>query len=78
MYCRGCGYDVRGLAEHTCSECGRRFDPQDRRTYLLRRNENSIRAARNAAKLIPLAVVGIVVVALVTLFALAALVVNQL
>jgi hypothetical protein len=25
--CRGCGYDLRGLTEPRCPECGRRFDP---------------------------------------------------
>ena len=26
--CRGCGYDLRGLTESRCPECGRPFDPR--------------------------------------------------
>ena len=33
MYCRECGYDLRGTPEPRCSECGRVFDPSDPRTY---------------------------------------------
>ena len=34
MRCRTCGYDLRGLEEHRCPECGRGFDPGDHRTFL--------------------------------------------
>lgn len=34
MYCRQCGYELIGLSENRCPECGRVFDPTDRRTYL--------------------------------------------
>lgn len=34
MRCRSCGYDLRGLEEHRCPECGRGFDPGDALTYL--------------------------------------------
>ncbi len=34
MYCLGCQYDLRGLPERRCPECGRAFDPQDPATYL--------------------------------------------
>ncbi len=27
--CRECGYDLRGLTEHRCPECGKPFDPAD-------------------------------------------------
>jgi len=30
MRCLGCGYDLRGLPENRCPECGRGVDPQDR------------------------------------------------
>jgi ribosomal protein L37E len=34
MYCRKCGYQLHGLSENRCPECGRTFDPANRRTYL--------------------------------------------
>jgi len=33
MYCRNCWYILDGLSEHRCPECGRPFDPDNRRTY---------------------------------------------
>jgi len=36
MRCRGCAYDLRGLAEHRCPECGRGFDPAKPETFLQR------------------------------------------
>jgi hypothetical protein len=33
MRCLGCGYDLRGLPENRCPECGRPFAPNDPRTY---------------------------------------------
>jgi hypothetical protein len=33
MRCLTCHYDLRNLAEHRCPECGRGFDPSDRRTF---------------------------------------------
>lgn len=36
MYCRRCGYQLVGLSENRCPECGREFDPSNRRTYLRR------------------------------------------
>ncbi len=32
-YCHECGYNLRGLVEPVCSECGRPFDPADIRSY---------------------------------------------
>ena len=34
MRCKQCGYDLRGLHECRCPECGRRFDTENPRTYL--------------------------------------------
>jgi hypothetical protein len=34
MYCLSCGYDLHGLPEHRCPECGRAFDPDDSATFL--------------------------------------------
>jgi hypothetical protein len=37
IYCRKCGYDLRAqTAPHRCPECGRPFDPADRKTFLIR------------------------------------------
>lgn len=33
MRCRTCGYDLQGLEEHRCPECGRAFDPFDPQTF---------------------------------------------
>ena len=33
MYCRKCGYQLAGLSENRCPECGWAFDPADKRTY---------------------------------------------
>jgi hypothetical protein len=33
MLCLGCGYDLRGLPENRCPECGRAFDPVDPTTF---------------------------------------------
>jgi hypothetical protein len=33
MYCLGCFYDLRGLPENRCPECGRLFDPTNHRTF---------------------------------------------
>jgi len=33
--CLGCGYDLRGLPENRCPECGLPFDPGDPGSYLL-------------------------------------------
>ena len=33
-YCRQCGYELHGLDQPRCSECGRPFDPHDPRAYL--------------------------------------------
>ncbi len=33
MYCLTCFYDLRGLVEHRCPECGRLFSPQNRASF---------------------------------------------
>ena len=33
MFCRRCGYNLRGLPENRCAESGRTFDPKDRKSY---------------------------------------------
>ena len=37
MRCLGCRYNLKGLAEHRCPECGRAFDPSDRNTFETRK-----------------------------------------
>jgi hypothetical protein len=34
MYCRQCGYQLAGLSQSRCPECGRPFDPRNPRTFL--------------------------------------------
>ena len=36
MRCKCCGYDLRGLREDRCPECGDAFDPANAKTYLLK------------------------------------------
>jgi len=33
MFCRHCGYNLQGLPENRCAECGRTFDPNSRKSY---------------------------------------------
>ena len=33
-HCLGCSYDLRGLPENRCPECGRCFDPDDPGTFV--------------------------------------------
>src|SRR5262245_52788825 len=34
MFCRACGYELRGLGAGACPECGRGFDPADTASFL--------------------------------------------
>jgi hypothetical protein len=34
MRCLGCGYDLHGLPENRCPECGRPFNPDNSATFL--------------------------------------------
>jgi hypothetical protein len=36
MYCRSCGYALIGLPSTRCPECGRDFDPSNRKSFLAR------------------------------------------
>ena len=44
-FCRSCGYDLHGLDEPRCPECGRAFDPHDPRSY--NRSRTAERRLRN-------------------------------
>jgi len=33
MFCRQCGYNLHGLPENRCPECGQAFDPNNPKTY---------------------------------------------
>lgn len=63
MECLGCGYDLRGLGETRCPECGRAFDPRVRATYgpgdSARRDRRLVRWGVVAA-IWPLVAVGLV------------------
>lgn len=32
-FCRSCNYDLNGLSEHRCPECGREFDPENPKSF---------------------------------------------
>lgn len=50
MYCRQCGYALRGLSEPRCPECGRPYNPTDPKSYLHHPRGWSLRRrARRAA-----------------------------
>lgn len=36
MLCLKCAYDLRGLSEQRCPECGQPFDPADATTYMIK------------------------------------------
>src|SRR5690606_31804538 len=40
LYCLHCQFDLTGLTEHRCPECGQAFDPNDARTMFERWNVN--------------------------------------
>lgn len=53
MYCKGCGYTLRGLegarradGRATCPECGREFGPEDPRTWNYFRARHAEREGR--------------------------------
>lgn len=52
--CVGCGYILEGLPENRCPECGRRFDPQDQRTYCTTRVSGRRHLAATTVSLIGL------------------------
>jgi len=43
MFCRQCGYNLHGLPEDRCAECGRTFDPNNRKSYSTRSGSPSRR-----------------------------------
>lgn len=43
-YCITCKYDLRGLSEGRCPECGRQFDLADRSTYASSRKTSGLTA----------------------------------
>lgn len=42
IFCRSCGYDLRSLSENRCPECGREFDPGEKRTYDLKPRRSAL------------------------------------
>jgi len=36
MRCKRCGYELQGLRDDRCPECGRSFDPDDSSSYLVK------------------------------------------
>jgi hypothetical protein len=54
--CRQCGYDLTGLTENRCPECGRTFDPAEREVILARATAPSPRMHRGVILILALAV----------------------
>ncbi len=42
MHCLNCGYNLRGLPENRCPECGQPFNPDDSETYRSRPRSGSV------------------------------------
>lgn len=61
-YCCDCGYVLAGLSEDRCPECGRRFDPQDPRTYRSEQREANHPGIVILVNLIPLMLASILFV----------------
>lgn len=65
MRCLKCNYDLSGLTEHRCPECGRGFDPANHHTYFSIEREveacrRSLRNAKAAALFSPIAALVII------------------
>lgn len=60
-YCMGCYYALSGMAGNRCPECGRGFDPADRRTWSASPSRwSDVRAGlSNAARWLSFGVVGV-------------------
>jgi hypothetical protein len=43
MYCLGCRYNLRGLPENRCPECGRSFDPSRPTTFARQQHPTPLR-----------------------------------
>lgn len=57
MYCRSCEYDLAGLKEGCCPECGTPFDPSDPSSYAIRRRKNQALLGIGLAVAIGIAVI---------------------
>src|SRR5947209_4525584 len=55
-YCRRCGYCFAGADSFRCSECGKLFDPQDRRTFDRHPRQRWVRRALRAVGILLLVV----------------------
>jgi len=60
MFCRQCGYNLYGLPENRCPECGRTFEPNNPKTFF--KHSGSL-ARRRWAKRIVVAVVAFIILA---------------
>ncbi len=77
MYCRDCKYALKGLTERRCPECGRSFDPRNSRSFLHSPHERLEETtskllfgmALTVGSVIMLAVFGVVVAAIILVFA---------
>lgn len=62
MYCRQCAYNLGGLTENRCPECGKGFDPTDATSY-------DTKGSRLGGRLLVAACVGFVAIVTSFLFA---------
>ncbi len=57
MFCKVCYYDLRGLSEPRCPECGTQFNPADVTTYLMEVPDLRAQSLRRIAWMLAIALV---------------------
>lgn len=65
MHCLGCDYNLQGLSDHRCPECGRPFDPANQKTWSL---SKSVRRAQSCQAIGRLLVIIAAIIAITAIY----------